>query len=403
MNMLKKFVSGLGAQNAPFGFAPEDPNASYKAGLSYIGDIGANLMANNQGGVDPFANLGTSIQQAKQSGTQRNKEAYTAQRLMEEAAAKKAEREQAAQRQAMIDEQIAQLPPELQGLAKIAPEKVFGAQIDQMFGSPEQPKLYSVGGALVDANGNVVYQGGSDVSQTDRYKVVGNRLFDVLEQTFVDNGDMGMGDLPKGYRPRADGSDGIEPIPGYTPPNAPKPYTPGNSDRNAIRAAREENAILEQTLVTLEEATSLTGKANSGYLSAGRAVVAENLPDSIVPDRIFGSPAQGEATLRLKQIMDAEALASMGKLLKGPTSDRDVKIMLETVNDPNASPKRKQDSIDQVRRLVKAQIAANEDAIEFSLKGPDAARAGSSNGGIPDGITPQEWNEMTDEERAEWQ
>jgi hypothetical protein len=137
MNMLKKFVSGLGAQNAPFGFAPEDPNASYKAGLSYIGDIGANLMANNQGGVDPFANLGTSIQQAKQSGTQRNKEAYTAQRLMEEAAAKKAEREQAAQRQAMIDEQIAQLPPELQGLAKIAPEKVFGAQIDQMFGSPD--------------------------------------------------------------------------------------------------------------------------------------------------------------------------------------------------------------------------------------------------------------------------
>jgi len=161
MNMLKKFVSGLGAQNAPFGFAPEDPNASYKAGLSYIGDIGANLMANNQGGVDPFANLGASIQQAKQSGTQRNKEAYTAQRLMEEAAAKKAEREQAAQRQAMIDEQIAQLPPELQGLAKIAPEKVFGAQIDQMFGSPEQPKLYSVGGALVDANGNVVYQGES--------------------------------------------------------------------------------------------------------------------------------------------------------------------------------------------------------------------------------------------------
>jgi hypothetical protein len=139
MNMLKKFVSGLGQQTAPFGFAPEDPNASYKAGLSYIGDIGANLMANNQGGVDPFANLGASMQQAKQSGTQRNKEQYTAQRLMEEAAAKKAEREQAAQRQAMIDEQIAQLPPELQGLAKIAPEKVFGAQIDQMFGSPDQP------------------------------------------------------------------------------------------------------------------------------------------------------------------------------------------------------------------------------------------------------------------------
>jgi len=136
MNLIKKFVAGLGNQTAPFGFAPEDPNASYKAGLSYIGDIGANLMANNQGGVDPFANLGASIQQAKQSGTQRNKEAYTAQRLMEEAALKRQEREAEAQQRAMMEEQIAQLDPSLQGIARMMPEKFFGAQIEKQFGSP---------------------------------------------------------------------------------------------------------------------------------------------------------------------------------------------------------------------------------------------------------------------------
>jgi len=136
MNILKRFVTGLGQQTAPFGFAPDDPEAGYKAGLGYIGDIGANLMANNQGGVDPFANLGASLQQAKQSSTQRNKEAYTAQRLMEEAALKRQEKEQEAARQAWMEEQIAQLPPDQQGIARMMPEKFFGAQIEKQFGSP---------------------------------------------------------------------------------------------------------------------------------------------------------------------------------------------------------------------------------------------------------------------------
>jgi len=83
MNILKRFVAGLGQQTAPFGFAPDDPEAGYKAGLGYIGDVGANILANNQGGVNPWANLGASMLQAKDSSTQRNKEAYTAQRLIE--------------------------------------------------------------------------------------------------------------------------------------------------------------------------------------------------------------------------------------------------------------------------------------------------------------------------------
>jgi hypothetical protein len=138
MNILKRFVTGLGQQTAPFGFAPNDPEAGYKAGLGYIGDVGANLLANNQGGVDPFANLGASLQQAKQTSTQRNKEQYTAQRLMEEAAEKRAEREREAQKQQWIDAQISQLRPEQQGIARMMPDKFFGAQIEKMFGVPKQ-------------------------------------------------------------------------------------------------------------------------------------------------------------------------------------------------------------------------------------------------------------------------
>jgi hypothetical protein len=137
MNILKKFVTGLGNQTAPFGFAPEDPEAGYKAGLGYIGDIGANLLANNQGGVDPFANLGTSMLQAKDSSTRRNKEQYTAQRLMEEAQLKRQEREAEAARKQQMEDAISQLPPDQQALARLMPDKFFGNQVDSMFGSPD--------------------------------------------------------------------------------------------------------------------------------------------------------------------------------------------------------------------------------------------------------------------------
>lgn len=121
MNPFTRLISGLGAQTAPFGFSPDDPNAAYRAGWGVIGDLGANLMANNQPGVSPLANLGASLQQAKQSATQRNKEAFTAQQLMEEAAAKKAERERQASEEAQREEFLNALPPDVQMKARSIP------------------------------------------------------------------------------------------------------------------------------------------------------------------------------------------------------------------------------------------------------------------------------------------
>lgn len=349
MNFMKRFVSGLGAQAAPFGFGLDNPDTQYRAGLSFIGDVGANMLANNQGGVSPWQNLGESMQQAKAGSLVRNRQAMAAQQMMQEAEDNRRKREEEAAAKKQREDWISTLPPEQQGLARLFPEK-FGAElIAEQFPDP--------------------------VDSSNRYKVVGNQLYDTENRQWVEGvGGMGQGDLPKGYRWKEDGS-GAEPIPGVTVPGAPKPYTPGSSDRNAIRNAQSENAMLRQTLTSLDEADTLVKNANTGFLSTGRATVAENLPDQIVPDMIFGTPKQGADTLRLKQIMDAEALASMGKLLKGPTSDRDVRIMLETVNDPNASPERKQASIDQVRRIIEAQIAANDDLINWSLNGPDAQQS----------------------------
>lgn len=248
-------------------------------------------------------------------------------------------------------------------------------------------------------------------SPADRYKVVGNKIYDVVNKTWIEgDGNDWETNLPKGYRMKPDGS-GAEPIPGVVVSGSPKPYVPGSPDRAAYRNAKEENSLLNQTLVNLEEATNLVGtpdkswtpatgqtekdrplipSTNSGWFSTSRAKIAENSPDALVPDFIFGSPKQGANTLRLKQIMDAEALASMGKLLKGPTSDRDVRIMLETVNDPDASPKRKQDAINQVKRIIKAQIAANEETMNFALHGPESVGAVGGPIVTDDGFTIEE-------------
>ncbi len=374
------FIRSLGSGVSPFGFAPsESPSQgpvdpAYNAGWDYIGNIGLGMLAS--GSRNPLQAFGRAALGATEMARNNSKESYTAQRLKEEADAKKQERDQAAQEHQMRETYISKLPPDQQMKARSIPgylEKLVGAT-DPAFKDHEQ-KLYTVGGSLVDGNGHVVYQGQGG----------------------------GVGDLPKGYRWKQDGS-GAEPIPGVRVSGTPKPYVPGPGDRTAIRNLSADNVALKQTLANLDEAAGLVKDANSGFLATPRAQIAENLPDGMVPDRVFGSPKQGANTMRLKQIMDAEALASMTKLLKGPTSDKDVQIMLTTVNDPNASPQRKQASINRVRSLIQAQVDENQTLIsgtqDGSLYGP---QGGGDGGDVPDGVTPEEWSVMTPEERAVWE
>jgi hypothetical protein len=187
MNLIKKFVTGLGNQTAPFGFSPDDPEAGYKAGLGYIGDIGANLLANNQGGVDPFANLGASIQQAKASGTQRNKEQYTAQRLMEEAALKRQEREKSEKLNSEWQKWVGANSDKFGEYASIAPyldpdqgmQILAGMKPDWRPATPEEKTSLGVGNdtpLVITADGPKVLGGGN--STTNNYVNVGGEIPD---------------------------------------------------------------------------------------------------------------------------------------------------------------------------------------------------------------------------------
>lgn len=281
MNMLKKFVSGLGAQTAPFGFAPEDPNASYNAGLSYIGDIGANLMANNQGGVDPFANLGTSMQQAKQSGTQRNKEQYTAQRLMEEAAIKRQEREQAQAKEAQREEFLKSLPPDVQMKARSVPGflEAYVEATDPNLQKPEQPKLYTVDGALVDANGNVVYRGeGGGAGGSNE---LGLNLVPLQD---VDGNFAGWGQPSKGggiYPAQIQGDGGVMPMSPYDRKFSERA---GTKEGEAVGEARGDlpGAISQAETTSLKIDTMLSDPSLDKALGW-----TSYLPDAVVPNEVI--------------------------------------------------------------------------------------------------------------------
>jgi len=376
MNLIKKFVTGLGNQTAPFGFAPDDPEAGYKAGLGYIGDIGANLLANNQGGVDPFANLGTSMLQAKDSSTQRNKEQYTAQRLMEEAAMKRQEREQAQQQAAQREELLKSLPPDVQMKARSVPGylEAYMNATDPALQQPEQQKLYTVGGALVDADGNVLYQGDTGSGSGVKWKTV------TLE-------------------------DGVYAVDEADPTNKVKIGDNKKGDTRAsatelkqLWASEDELPILDNTIDSLQVARELNKKTFTGWTAGTRGWIGTAIPGA---ENVGIDPEAAKATREFGQIMSLEAIKAMSETLKGATTDRELAQFVEILADPSTPPTIRERTIDRMISLAEKVRTNKYNRVQELRRSPN--QPASSADGIPDGITPDEWNAMTPDERAEWQ
>lgn len=177
-------------------------------------------------------------------------------------------------------------------------------------------------------------------------------------------------------------------------------YKPDSGTKKAIRENDAANVTLAQTMNNLKTAYELAGedtledgtkvpRSNSGYWAKGRGEVAEYLPDGMVPDFIFGSKEQGRNTGQLAQIMDLEAIKNVGAYLKGPTSDRDVQLMLNTLADPDATPERKQAAIKRVMDLAEAEMKFNAD-YNKELKTGKAYGMEEGEGQGQPSITPQD-------------
>jgi hypothetical protein len=129
--------------------SPEARSAMLNASFALMAGRSPNFMSNlgeaGRVGTQTYYNALAQKQEAEKQRAELAQQEYTGQttRMVAETARDKAIREQQQQDklQLQLEEAIAQLPPDQQALARLAPDKFFGAKAEDLFGVPDVPAL----------------------------------------------------------------------------------------------------------------------------------------------------------------------------------------------------------------------------------------------------------------------
>lgn len=275
--------------------------------------------------------------------------------------------EEAAARQAEEDAQsaaIAGLPPEMQSMAKAYPNAVIPSYVQQTyFPSQEEPKLYNMGGALVDASGRVVYkdptaQGGvsADVEQRKNAALqMGLTPDDPAYKSFVLTGKM----------PRED--------------QAPLTAT----DKKAILEADESVQANQQTIDLLtsvitkdQSGKTLNDRAGSGSTAGMQAWAARNDPTG------FFNDATGEATTELQNIIMTQALGSLKSIFGGNPTEGERAILTDLQASVDKTPTEREPIITRAIAAANRRLAFNKQRAD-SLRGQTYYKPGGASSSGP--------------------
>jgi len=251
---------------------------------------------------------------------------------------------------------------------------------------PSEPKRYEVGNNLVDADGNVIYQGQGDSNvsaQITERQAAAQRLGldpnDPAYKSFVLTGRM----------PRED--------------QAPLTAT----DKKAILEA-DDAVMVNQTVIDQLESVinpgadgkSINDTAGYGWNADIQSWLARNDGKNVFDDR------QGQATTELKNIVLGQALSSLKSTFGAAPTEGERKILIELQASVDKTPKERGAIIKRAVDLAKMRLKFNEERAK-GLRGQTYYKPGGNQSGsvgtVPDGVTPQEWNAMTPEERAAWE
>ena len=129
--------------------SPEARNAVLNASFALMAGRSPNFMSNlgeaGRVGTQTYYNALAQKQEAEKQRAELAQQKYTGQtnRMVAETARDKAVREQQQQEELelKLEEAIAQLPPDQQAFARLAPDKFFGAKAEDLFGVPDVPAL----------------------------------------------------------------------------------------------------------------------------------------------------------------------------------------------------------------------------------------------------------------------
>ena len=307
------------------------------------GKPGAWATGGIQGGQDAIedyrrqALAGYGLQQRKQEYD------YQQQQRQEEAAARKAQE----------DAQAAWFanPDDKNLFAKAYPTQYASQYAQTLFPGQEEPKRYNVGGALVDAAGNIIYkdqaaQSGisADVDQRKNAAAqMGLSPDDPAYKSFVLTGRM----------PRED--------------QAPLSAT----DKKAVLEADEAVQANQQTIELLtsvikpdQSGKTLNDRAGSGSTAGLQAFVARNDPTGFFNDQ------KGEATTELQNIILTQALGSLKSIFGGNPTEGERAILTDLQASVDKTPNERKPIIDRA-------IAAANRRLAFNKQRADALRGGT--------------------------
>lgn len=373
-------IRSLGTQNAPFGFGPDvspsqgvvDP--AYNAGMQMIGNVGMGMLASGES--NPMRALGRSYLNAQNQAQEQNRNQYIAAEMMSAAEEKKQKRQEEAEAKKQRDAFMATLPPDVRMKAMSIPGYLdsYIEATDPNLQQPSEPKRYEVGNNLVDADGNVVYDGGGSIEappvKTIYDQTTGQEQ--VVEWTGSEWKPLG------GKKAKGDSRSSA-------------------TELKELWQSEDEIPALDGTISSLNRALELNKKTFTGVTAGVRGWAGTAIPGAgMVMD-----PNAAAATREFGQIMSLEAIKSMAETLKGATTDRELSQFVEILADPSTPPDIRERTITRMMTLAERQKAIKMQRVN-ELRGSASGQSGATRN-APDGVTPEEWNAMTPEERSAWQ
>jgi hypothetical protein len=299
------------------------------------------------------------------------KEKYTAQRLMEEAEAKKQERERTEMERKRKEDYINTLPADVRMKAMSIPGYLDSwiAANDPSLQQAQEPKRYNVGGSLVDADGNVIYQG----QEADTNSITGQ----IAERQMAAES-MGLTPEDPAYKSYI--------LTGKMPREDQSPLSA--TDKKAILEADEAvlantNVIQQLESVIKPDASgkSINDRAGFGVFADAQSWLARNDAKGIFDD------AKGQATTELKNIVLNQALSSLKTIFGSAPTEGERQILIDLQASVDKTPKERESIIRRAITAAKARLKFNEERAA-GLRGGSYYKPG---GGGPatsaDGIT----------------
>lgn len=137
-------------------------------------------------------------------------------------------------------------------------------------------------------------------------------------------------------------------------------------DKKAIFEAEDELPVIDNTIETLNRALELNDKTFSGYGAGMGGVMGSNLPDWMVP----GSPETAKATREYSDIMRMEALQSMSQILKGATTENEMREFISIIGDVTKPPEIRDRALRRMIQMAERRKQTASQRIK-SLRGGD--------------------------------